>query len=76
MEYLLILFLLFHLSSYLICLLAIRSTFKYLSKHQVRPKLRFLPFGFLRVRHIGLLYLICMSLLTFTSISVGIYFLM
>ena len=67
-------FLLFHLISLTVCYLATRSTFHYLSKHQVTPKHRYLLFKHIRIRHIGLFYIGSILTLTLYSFTFGIYY--
>lgn len=62
------LFLLFHVFSLGLCLFATRSTMRYLSKHQVTPKIRHLPFWRLRTRYVALFYIASITAMTLYSI--------
>jgi len=64
---------LFHILSILLCFAATRSTCRYLLKHRIMPKARYILFGFLRVRHLALAYLISMSIVFAHSVLFGIY---
>lgn len=61
------LFLTFHISSLLFCLLATRATFRYLSKYRMSPKTKFLMVGFERTRYVAIFYVFSISLLVLFS---------
>ena len=69
------LFFTFHIISLGFCLFTTRITLRYLAKHQMIPKERYLPFGFLRIRHIALFYCLGIAIVTIFSLFTGIYYL-
>ncbi|QQR83279.1 hypothetical protein IPJ72_05775 [Candidatus Peregrinibacteria bacterium] len=56
--------------------LATRSTLGYLSKHRVVAHNRYLMFGFVRVRHLALLYMISAVVVALGSIGASMYYLL
>ena len=67
-------FIVFHLLSLVFCIFATRVTFRYLSKHQISAKTRYLLFGFIRTRYIGLFYIMSISALTLASLIFDTYY--
>ncbi len=67
-------FIVLHLLSLTFCLVSTRMTFRYISKHQVQARDRYLLFGFLHTRYVALFYVVSISVLTAISISSVLYF--
>ena len=67
------LFLIIQIISVAVCFFATRSTFRYLSKHQVVPQQRYTLFQIVRVRHIGLGYLASVILVCLYAFAYGLF---
>lgn len=59
--------------SVLVAYFSTRSTFRYLSKHQVVPQQRYMLFRVVRLRHIGLAYLSIVVLICLYSYAYGLF---
>lgn len=68
------LFVILHVISLFFCLLATRTTFRYLTKHMIIPQHRYILFGRIRTRHMALFYVSSISLLTALSIGMALFY--
>lgn len=68
------LFVAFHIISLVFCIFATRATFQYLSKHQIKAKARYLLFGVVRTRYIGLFYVLSIAVISVGSLAFSTYY--
>lgn len=68
------LFVAFHIISLAFCIFATRATFQYLSQHQIKAKARYLLFGVVRTRYIGLFYVISIATVSVSSLVLSTFY--